>query len=115
MPQRTSDGKPICWLCSKIGHISYRCLCSSRSLDGILQEDPVPRDSSRTGNLPLTERSNNQSSQSSRGTPSPNRERQEQQTAQYGPRGHGKGINRSSLPPAPRGCGRGFYVNLYLQ
>ena len=106
---RTSDGKPICWLCGKIGHMSYRCRGSSRSPGRYPSRGSSPeRQQSYRESSSNRERSNSQSSHSSRGTPSPNRERQEQQTAQYGPRGHGQGVKRSNSPAAPRGHGRGF-------
>ena len=106
---RTSDGKPICWLCGKIGHMSYRCRGSSRNPGRYPSRGSSPeRQQSYRESSSNRERSNSQSSQSSRGTASPNRERQEQQTAQYGPRGHGQGVKRSNSPAAPRGHGRGF-------
>ena len=89
--------------------MSYRCRGSSRSPGRYSSRGSSPeRQQSYRESSFKRERSNSQSSQSSKGTPSPNRERQEQQTAQYGPRGHGQGVKRSNSPAAPRGHGRGF-------
>ena len=75
---RTEDGKLICWLCGKIGHMNYRCRGSSRipgwysSRGSSSAKQKSYRESSSN-----KERNSSQSSQSSRGTPLPNQERQE--------------------------------------
>ena len=103
---RNSDGEPIFWLCGKTGYMSYGCRGSSRSPGRYLSRGSSPeRRQSYRESSSNRERSNSQSSPSSRGTPLPNRERQEQQTAKYG---LGQGVKRGSSTAAPRGHGRCF-------
>ena len=75
---RMSNNKPICWSCGKVGHQSYRYRGSAKiprqyvSRKASPEKQPLYKESSSN-----REKRGIQSSQSSKGTPSPNRERQE--------------------------------------